>query len=158
MDDTLLESSNDVIQFNKGAVIFTEGEPSTYLYIIKSGEVRIVKKDKDRLTPITILKERDFLGELSMFSNNPRNATAIATSDTELIMVKKSDIKKVLNKCPDWVSDIMQTISSRLRDSDELLREHKIIDDKYESQNVLSPEEEVICKKAIDDYCKRMGI
>ena len=155
-----LQESNfdDVITLKKGHVLFVEGEPSNFLYIIVSGEIRVVKESGKRLIPISIVREKDFIGELSMFSDEPRAACAIATQHSEVFMIKKSDIRKVIKSCPDWVNNIMQTLTDRLRGGVEILREHRIVDDIFEVGNNLSTDEEKNLQKEIQKYRDRRGL
>lgn len=147
------------VAFKKGQVIFAEGEASSYLYIVISGEVRIFKETKGKLMPITVVGPKDFIGELSMFNDEPRSATAIATKDSQLMLIKKSDIRKVLRSCPEWVSNIMITISDRLRSTVEVLREHKIVDDLGNGNNEpLSPQDLKEFQNGVASYRSRRGL
>lgn len=147
-----LISDDDFIRFNENEVIFCEGEPSTYLYIIKSGRVRVVKEAGDRLIPLTILSEKEFLGEMAIFNDGPRSASAITTEFTELVKVNKDEIVEQLGLCADWVRKIMLTISDRLRSANEIIREHKIIDDRLCADNALSPQQEKELVKIFAEY------
>lgn len=147
------------VAFKKGQVIFAEGEASSYLYIVISGEVRIFKETKGKLMPITVVGPKDFIGELSMFNDEPRSATAIATKDSQLMLIKKSDIRKVLRSCPEWVSNIMITICDRLRSTVEVLREHKIVDDLGNGNNEpLSPQDLKEFQNGVASYRSRRGL
>lgn len=147
------------ISYKKGQVIFAEGEASSYLYIVVSGEIRIFKEDKSRLIPISLIGPKDFIGELSMFSDDPRSATAIATKDSQLMIIKKSDIKRVLRDCPEWVSNIMITISDRLRSTVEVLREHRIIDDLHPGNSEpISDADMANFQGAVEAYRSRRGL
>jgi hypothetical protein len=73
-------------------------------------------------------------------------------------MIKKSDIRKVIKSCPDWVNDIMQTLTDRLRGGIEILREHRIIDDIFEVGNDLSTEDEKTLQNEIQKYRDRRGL
>jgi CRP-like cAMP-binding protein len=131
-----MASESKPIIYKADSVIFGEGEPANNLFIIKSGEVGVYKELKDRLVPIATLGPKSFLGELSVFDDSLRRSTAIATKQTEVIIVKKTDIKKVLGNCPDWVSSIMQTICIRLRNASELIREHNISDEEFSAAKI----------------------
>lgn len=146
------------ISFKKGKVIFAEGEKSSYLYIVMKGEVMIVKDENNRIIPITVVGEKDFIGELSMFSDEKRSASAIASEDTQLMMIKKNDIRQVLKECPDWVTNIMNTISDRLRSTVDLLREHRITDDMSSNMRSLSTEETNQFLSSLNEYRARRGI
>ncbi|MCO4792979.1 MAG: cyclic nucleotide-binding domain-containing protein [Bacteriovoracaceae bacterium] len=159
MNDSSQDSNfDDIIKMKKGHVLFVEGEPSNYLYIVVSGEIRVLKESGKRLIPISIVRERDFIGELSMFSDEPRAACAVATQHAEVLMIKKTEIRKVIKSCPDWVSEIMITLTDRLRGGIEILREHRIIDDIFEVGNDLSTEEEKNLQNEIQKYRDRRGL
>jgi CRP-like cAMP-binding protein len=150
---------DEPISYKKGQVIFAEGEASSYLYIVVSGEIRIFKEEKSRLIPISTVSSQDFIGELSMFSDDPRSATAIATQDTKLMIIKKSDIRKVLRSCPEWVSNIMITISDRLRSTVEVLREHRIVDDLNPGNSEpISDQDMAKFQGSVEAYRSRRGL
>ncbi len=119
----------DLRTLKKGNVLFVEGEPSTYLYIIKSGSILILRDDNNRITPLAEIGAKQFLGEISIFTDEARTANAIVTQDSEVYLVKKSDIKKVIRDCPEWLSEIMETLCDRLKHASDVLREHKITSD-----------------------------
>lgn len=153
-----MASFDKPVDYKEGTVIFAEGEPSSFLYIVVSGEIRIFKEDKDRLIPISIARSKDFIGELSIFSDEPRSVSAVATEASTVIMIKKTDIRKVIKDCPDWVSNIMVTLSDRLRGSIDMLREHRIVDDITDHGGELDPKNEKQFNKTINEYRKRRGI
>ncbi len=155
MENTATESHfKDIIKLKKGQVLFVEGEASAYLYIIVQGKVRVVKENDSELIPISVVGDKSFLGELSMFSDEPRSACAFAIEDTDVLMIKKSEIKKVIKSCPLWVSEIMETLSNRLRSSIEILREHKIV----EEDESFDPAELKKMTASIQDYRERRGL
>src|SRR5688572_16288487 len=96
------EDPKDVIRIHKKEVIFLEGESSKYLYIIRHGKVRLVKESGNRLISLTVLKNKEFLGEIGIFDESTMNNTAIAMEETELIKVEKKDIRNFLETSPQW--------------------------------------------------------
>ena len=118
---------DDLRKLKKGSVLFVEGEPSTYLYIIKNGEITIVREEKNRVIPLAVVGSQQFIGEISIFTDETRTASAIVTSDSEVYLVKKSEIKKVIRSCPEWLSEMMETLCDRLKHASDVLKEHKIV-------------------------------
>ncbi|MEK6626854.1 MAG: cyclic nucleotide-binding domain-containing protein [Bdellovibrionota bacterium] len=151
-------SSEDITALKANTVLFCEGEPSAYMYIVKRGKIQIVKEDRDTVIPISVLKSQDFVGELSLFDDAPRSASAIVVEDSEVILIKKNEIRKMLNTCPEWVSEILKTLCGRLKDSVEILRQHNIIDDLEADPKNISPERLVKFSKMIKDYKKHRGL
>ena len=123
------DNFEDPIQYKRGQVIFAQGEASSYLYIVASGEVGIFLEDNEKLTLLNTVGAKDFIGELTMFSDDKRNATAIALEESKLVIIQKAEIRKVLKMCPEWVSNIMLTLTDRLRNSVDILREHRVVDE-----------------------------
>lgn len=68
--------------FLKERVICRQGDPGDAMYIIRSGIVSIFKEIGGRDVYVADLKRGDFLGEISLLSDEPRNATARVSLDT----------------------------------------------------------------------------
>ena len=139
------------VLFKKDQIIFAEGDASLYMYIVKTGKVRVVKGIDESFIPISVLGPQEFIGELSLFDDKTRTTTAIAEEDSELIAFRKSHLKKVVRQCPEWVENIMRTLCDRLRSSITMLRDHKIVDDQ-DPANELLPEKEAQIKRALNQY------
>lgn len=148
----------DILKFKRGQVVFVAGEPSKHLYIVTKGQVKIFKEDKSRLDLISVVCEKDFIGELSLMEDKLRKATAIATAETELIQIKKSEIRRVLEICPDWVSEIVSTLTDRLRHSIDVLREHRIEEDLEGLKDDLNPQVLNQFMQTVAEYRKKKGI
>jgi len=152
------ELDKELIKYKPNSVIFCEGEPSLHMYIIKRGEVRIFKESDGSLLPISVLRSREFLGELSILDDNLRSASAITTDDTELFQIKKTEIQDIIKSCPEWVEVIFNTLCTRLKDSAEVLRDHQIIDDSSGNMEELSAKSLTHFKSLIADYKKKRNI
>lgn len=162
MSDLELDSNHsfeEPVTFKKGQVLFAQGEKSSYLYIVQKGEVGIFLEDRDKLTLLNTVGEKDFIGELSMFSDDKRNATAIALETSSLVVIQKSDVRKILKMCPEWVSNIMLTITDRLRNTVDVLREHRVIDEMQSaSQRTLNADEIKDLQNSVKEYKERRGL
>src|SRR3954452_10945337 len=88
-------------RFAAGQILFTEGEPSEHLYVVRSGRVRIVVRSPhgDELT-LTVLGPGDTLGELSVIDGSPRSATAEALEPVELLAVGAAEARQLLEREP----------------------------------------------------------
>lgn len=157
-DSSKKDNFKDAIVLKKDAVLFAEGEASSFMYIIAKGKVGILKENDGKLMPLAVVGEKKFIGEMSLFNDEKRSATAIALEDSEVFMIKKSDIKKVLKNCPEWVSNIMVTLTDRLRDVDELMREHRVFDEALIEKFELNPSEQKVVLGSIEEYKKRRGL
>lgn len=106
--------------YTKGDIIFKEDSEDGHLYLIKSGSVKIIKSTKIPVeSVIGILHEGDFFGELELIDDLPRSATAIATSDTTLLLLDKKNFYHLLSLSINIVENLLKTLSIRLRSINE---------------------------------------
>lgn len=101
-------------RYADGQMVFCEHEPGNELYIVKSGKVEILKVTPPNEMLLSILREGDIFGELSIVSSKPRNATAIAIGETELLSVARESLAALFEKSPVTISRILTAISQRL--------------------------------------------
>ena len=85
-------------KYHAGEYIFREGDPGLGMYIIEKGEVSIVAES--RSTEITRLGKGEFFGEMSLFNERPRNASALAFEETKLFGFFQPDLFGLLETRP----------------------------------------------------------
>ncbi len=106
-----------VEKYNKGTVIFKEGETGSCMYDIHFGTVGIYKaygtSDEKLLTK---LSTDEFFGELGMIENVKRSGTAVVLDDeTTLEVITPADLKELFKQNPPKVEMILEHVSYRLR-------------------------------------------
>lgn len=134
---------DSVTFFKKGTVIFAEGLQNKNLYLIKSGEVRLVKLKNNRLVSLGILKEKEILNEIPILTNSANSYSAIASTDVELVLVSSKDVRTVIESGPKWVNEIFQTLCDRLNSVQEVIEEHQVKDMLDDKNLALSKEQEL---------------
>jgi CRP-like cAMP-binding protein len=97
-----------------GQMIFCEHEPGDVLYVVKSGKVEILKVAPPEEILLSILKEGDIFGELSIVSSAPRSATAVSSGESELLPVTRESLPTLFQKSPAIVGRILVALSQRL--------------------------------------------
>ncbi len=97
-------------------VIVTEGIMSQKAYIVISGGVSISKKVGKRNVRIGLLKKGDIFGEMGLFQETVRSATATAVGDVEVGIIDKKSFNDLLDQCPDDMKIIINSLIDRLRD------------------------------------------
>ncbi len=115
----------DVRAFNKGEIIFAYGDPGEALFIVRRGSVQVYVEDCTGET--IILGENlsgDVFGEISLLDGGPRTATAIATDESELLVMDRGDLLDLITRHPHAAMDLLSVMGRRLRSTDELLRSH----------------------------------
>jgi CRP/FNR family transcriptional regulator len=101
-------------KYRKGATIFSKGDPSNALFIVKSGKVRILSlSDTGTETIVHILKEGAIFGEL-LLSEEQRAFTAVAGTDALVTVLPKGSLVELLTAIPAVSKNFVQLLSRRL--------------------------------------------
>ena len=109
----------ELITYQKGDVLFRQGERQKCMYVIMSGTVGIYKDfGTERENLIAELGARDFLGEMELIENAPRSATAVVLSDrVEVDRISDDHYLDFFEQNPVQVYLIMKQLSARLRET-----------------------------------------
>ena len=97
----------DVKLFQKNEEIFKVGDEGDAMFIIEQGQVKV-----DLDNPV-YLGPGDFFGEMALISNSPRNATLVATEDSKLFELKKSDLEELFDEHEVLFRELEETIINR---------------------------------------------
>jgi len=104
--------------FKAGRTIFREGSQGTTLWIIKDGEVDIVKgRGRDEVTLVT-RRASEYFGEMGIIEGTKRSAATRARTDVTLIEVPGDVVMKTLLKHPSVLLETTRQLSSNLRRAD----------------------------------------
>jgi CRP/FNR family transcriptional regulator len=109
-------------RFGKHQTIFREGDPGQTFYLILSGSVAIVRVAPDgRETILSILKERDFFGEMSIFDTAVRAAGVRTLTEVEVGVVERDDFLALIDRSPRIGRLLVIALSERLRAANKLI-------------------------------------
>ena len=114
-----------VDDFQPGRVLFNEGSIVGHvMYVILKGEVEILKRDREgNRVLLANLDQGEFFGEMSLFDNQKRSATARVKTPTRLLMLTKTTFDKLMSSDPTVVNRLLlvfiRTLFQRLRQTDE---------------------------------------
>ena len=108
--------------YYKGDYLCHEGDITSKLFILNEGKVKLSKFNKEGKEQILrILSSGSFFGEYYLFSDQePYNFSAIAISDVKICTLSKSDMDILLKDHPDINLKILQEISRRLIQTENL--------------------------------------
>lgn len=131
-----LERSMHLRDYNANEVIFMEGEPGAALYIIKSGEVEIYKNYEREPIKLVTLSSGMFFGEMALFDESPRSATAVVSKKCELLALSEPDLAIFSHKNAKIglkiVTSLGQILSVRLRAANEQIERFEM--EKHDKQ------------------------
>ena len=91
----------NLITFEAGDIIITEGDPGDSLYMLTAGTVKAVKRNAaGRQVAVNEMSEGAFFGEISILTGQPRSATVVATSHCELLELDRATLDSIVATHP----------------------------------------------------------
>ena len=112
--------------YPRSSPIFRVGDPGDAMYLIDVGKVGISITDADGVVvTLAELGPGDFFGDMAMLDGQGRSANAIATEDARLAKLTRDDFISFMRADPRVTLELLTTLTSRLRRTDELLR-HRV--------------------------------
>jgi len=125
----IIHSISIVRNYEKGRIIFMEGEPGEAFFYVKSGMVKISKPSADgREHILHILGEGHVFAEVTLFSQQPYPATAEVMEPSEIGMIRNEDLEKVLRENPDLALQLIKYLNNRLMEAQNKVRNLALFD------------------------------
>ena len=110
-------------KFRKKESIFSEGDPSDWLYIVTKGKVKITKLSQSgRELILEIISPMDFFGGVAVMRGFPYPANAIAMEDSEALKISRSNLMRILDRFPNLMYCMAMNIGDRIKGSHETLK------------------------------------
>lgn len=111
------------VSVKKKDVIFSEGDPSEWFYIVLNGKVKITKLSQEgKEIILEIIAPTDFFGGLAVIKGFPYPANAIAMEDTELLKISRSNLMRILDRFPGLMYCMALQLGDRMKESHETLK------------------------------------
>ncbi|KAL2091581.1 hypothetical protein ACEWY4_013844 [Coilia grayii] len=92
--------------FKDGELIIKQGDEADCFYIVESGVVKIMMKSKTKARPvgngeveIARCLRGQYFGELALFTNKPRAASAYAVGETKCLVMDVQAFERLLGPC-----------------------------------------------------------
>lgn len=107
------------ITFAEGDQLVTQGELGEELYILVSGEVRVVVAEEDSSEPVELVRRGpgEYVGEMAVISEEPRMASLIAAEGVRALYIDKSQFRQLLRRRPQISLAVIEVLCERLREA-----------------------------------------
>jgi hypothetical protein len=105
----------------KGELVFREGDVGSELYVVLEGEIRIHLDGAGRDVTIARFGPNTVVGEMAVFDEQPRSASAEATTDTTVRVLRKDRLQVIVHEHPEVLLEFVKNLSQRLRQMDARL-------------------------------------
>ncbi len=106
-----------------GEVLFEEGSIGDMAYVIREGEVEIIKVSQKREILLAKRGPGEVFGEIALVFDSPRTATVRARTDTDLVGIGREDLRKLLQISPTAAASLFDIILSRWQNTQNLLKQ-----------------------------------
>jgi F420-non-reducing hydrogenase small subunit len=101
--------------FEKGALIYQESTPSSYMYFILEGSVEIRQRlNKEEIT-LSRLEPGKIFGEVALLTGMPHATTAVAQERTRVVPVNIKQLLEQVKRNPELALHLVRSLILRLR-------------------------------------------
>ena len=78
-------------KYDKGEVIFRQGDSGNCMYVIQTGEVEALAESGGKELRLRTMGRNEFFGEMALFEKAQRTATIRTTKPTRLLTIDKKN-------------------------------------------------------------------
>jgi CRP-like cAMP-binding protein len=100
--------------YEPGQVVFRQGDPADAAYIILDGTVEVVLWTRTGSLLINTVEQYGIIGEIGMFGDLPRSATAIARTQLGTLRVPREVFRNTVQAHPDAAMRLSALLAQRL--------------------------------------------
>lgn len=122
------------ITYLPGEYILREGAKCDALFIVKEGQIQIFKMDihKNKI-PVGICQSGEYLGEMSLISERPHSANAVALTKVTCLKITSEVLEKQLKSAPEWLVALTRGLVFKLHRTNDVLKRNGIVDESITS-------------------------
>ena len=114
-DETFTEISEMLtwMHFQSDDCIFRESEEGNSMFIVVNGRLRVVVENNDKPKIVAEIGKGECVGEMSLLSGNPRNASVYAVRDSDLLRLNKASFEKIVHINPEAGLNLSKVLIDR---------------------------------------------
>jgi EAL domain-containing protein (putative c-di-GMP-specific phosphodiesterase class I) len=103
-------------------VLFAEGDAPTSAFLVEAGELELSTTIRGKRLVVSRLHVGDVLGEMAIFDQGPRSATATALSDCVLFVIDPEQMSERLSKTDPIIRALLEGQERRIRRAIQAIR------------------------------------
>ena len=109
-------------RFPAGQMIMNQGDAGSSMFIVAEGHVNIhLPGEASRRISLKDIAIGEYFGELALFDDKPRSASAVATTNAILLELDRDTLSTYLIARPHAAMTLLRTLSTRLRETNDML-------------------------------------
>jgi CRP/FNR family cyclic AMP-dependent transcriptional regulator len=125
----IIESHATIRTFFRNAVVLSEGDRTTFLYVILSGRVKVFCSDEEgKELVLDTLGPGGYFGELALIDDEPRCASVMTLEPTRLAVIGKEQLMACLAEEPRLAMNLLRDVVRKLRRETESVRNLALTD------------------------------
>ncbi len=109
--------------YSAGQTIFKEGDHAEEMFIIHQGQVNISKRARNAEQILATLRDGDFFGEMALFTDSARSATATVAVESTILRIDKKSFDYMVNGNTAFAINMIRKLCERLRNADNQISE-----------------------------------
>jgi len=103
--------------YQDGTVIAEQGELGEELFLVTSGEIRVVLQRRGSSMEVARRSSGEFAGEMGIVSGEPRMASLVASGEVRALSLDRTRFERILVERPAVAMAVMQELARRIRDA-----------------------------------------
>jgi uncharacterized membrane protein len=107
--------------YEAGEIVFRQGDPADAMFIVETGAIEIVVETGSEELVLASFAAGSIFGELAIFDDQPRNATARATAKTTAVSIPGRAVLGLIENSPLAARRFLSAVSERLRGAVDLV-------------------------------------
>ncbi len=111
------------VALSAGNELFAEGDQGDRAFVIREGQLEIIKSSGGREVLLAVRGSGDVIGELAMLEDKPRMASVRARKDSQLVVIHKEQLEHLLSTSLSASQAMFRTMLARWRATESLLRQ-----------------------------------
>ena len=126
-----LRKTMEMKEYNDGEIVIEEGTKGNEMFYIIEGKVKIITEKVGEELVLAELEEGSFFGEINLFSDIKRTATAKASGKLEVYVIKRDWFLNLINRKPKIAANILRAIleeiSKRIAKTNEAMETYYML-------------------------------
>jgi CRP/FNR family transcriptional regulator, cyclic AMP receptor protein len=113
-DLQLVAKRAEEVRVSEGKTLVTEGETGHEFFVILSGKAKVLRHGRK----IADIGPGAAFGELALLEKAPRNATVVAETDMDLVVLGQREFAGIVDEVPGFARKLLSGMAHRLREAD----------------------------------------
>jgi CRP-like cAMP-binding protein len=170
VSDALARFARD---YGAGTVLFEEGQPGDYMYVVQHGEVEIRRQVGADERVLAVLSPGEFFGEMAILNARPRSATAVVRTPATLLVIEGRTFEAMLRARPEIALRIIRSLAARLESANQHIEllllptpDHRVVqclrlfaeEQMALARTRLGPGTAILVPKELEDIAERVGL